>query len=178
MHSFLLPSVCSQNTWINLKWSCDIQIIQNQNISVGSCNCTFWWLGKLLLSRNFSEVAGTYECYFVILWKQLEWWGTQRCWRHSNSTYCNHISLTFLHSQAVGMLKHLLAPCSSQSHLVNFLLPNISQKMKIVKNPSRALLHCTFTMYGLKVHSISQWWSLCIKEDGFTSWSIHCIVSY
>ena len=128
---------------------------------------------KIALTPQFWEVAGTYECYFVILWKQFEWWGTQRCWRHSNSTYCNHISLTFLHSQAVRMLKHLLAPCSSQSHLVNFLLPNISQKMKIVKNPSLVLLHCIFTMYGLKVHSTSQWWSLCIKEDGL--WAINAL---
>ena len=36
---------------------------------------------------------------------------------------------------------------------------------KIVKNPSLVGLHCTLTMYWLKVHSISQWWGLCIKED-------------
>ena len=32
-------------------------------------------------------------------------------------------------------------------------------KMKIVKDLSLVLLHCTFTMYRQRVHSISQWWS-------------------
>ena len=52
-------------------------------------------------------------------------------------------------------------------------IPNV----KIVKNPSLIMLHWPFTMYWLRVH-ISQWWSLCIKGDGCTSWSIHSIVNY
>ena len=38
--------------------------------------------------------------------------------------------------------------------------------------------HCTFTVYWPRVHSISQWWRLCIKGDCCTSWSIHNITSY
>ena len=30
-------------------------------------------------------------------------------------------------------------------------------KMKIIKYPSRVLLHCTFTMYSPRMYSISQW---------------------
>ena len=35
---------------------------------------------------------------------------TQRWWAHPNPTCCNRIHLNFLHSQAVGMLRHVLAP--------------------------------------------------------------------
>ena len=41
-------------------------------------------------------------------------------------------------------------------------------KMKSVKNSLLVLLHCAFTMYRPRVHSINQWWSLCIKGDGFS----------
>ena len=33
-------------------------------------------------------------------------------------------------------------------------------------------------MYRPRVHSISQWWSICTIGDGCTSWSIHGIASY
>ena len=33
-------------------------------------------------------------------------------------------------------------------------------KLKIVKNSSLVLLHCAFTMWRPKMHSINQWWSL------------------
>ena len=32
---------------------------------------------------------------------------TQRCWEHSNPTCYNRKNLNFLHSQVVGMQKHL-----------------------------------------------------------------------
>ena len=38
-------------------------------------------------------------------------------------------------------------------------IPNV----KIVKNLSPVVIHCTFTMYWPKVYSISQWWNLCEK---------------
>ena len=49
-------------------------------------------------------------------------------------------------------------------------IPNV----KIVRNPLLVVLHCTFTMYLPRVHSINQWSSLCKQEmaappDQFTA---------
>ena len=47
-----------------------------------------------------------------------------------------------------------------------------------IPNLSLVVLYCTFVMYWRRVHSTSQWWSLCKKGDGCTSWSIHSIENY
>ena len=52
------------------------------------------------LPPNLGQLMATYECYFVIEWIQVEWWG------HSNPTCCNRMFWTCC-TQTVGMLKHL-----------------------------------------------------------------------
>ena len=46
--------------------------------------------------------------------------------------------------------------------LIHWRVPNV----KIVKNPSLVVLHCTFTMHRPRVHSISQWW-IPVADPGF-----------
>ena len=78
-------------------------------------------------------------------------------------TVGNILSLDFFYvvKPLVPMLALLPTLFHDEKPRLNGPVPNV----KIVKNLSLVALHCTFIMYWPRVHSISQWSSLFIKED-------------
>ena len=95
----LLPMVIQIWLWNVLNWFLRNFWSAVCNIRNGSCRVT------LMVAFSFlPRILGgdrSYEWCFFILWIQVEWWG------HSKPTHCDQIYLNFLHSEAVGMLKHI-----------------------------------------------------------------------